>query len=165
LVQVRSNRNIFCNVACVSFDYLERQAKGGGALSFVQCGAMSFSPDLPSDLPDQNHHLNQAREYLKKISDERGKVRDFSVVTRTLTDVLESNNAPETIDFLSLDVEGHELEVLAGIDFKKYVFTLILIESRNSENTKRYLSRYGYEFVRAVSPTDLLFKKHTSASP
>ena len=43
--------------------------------------------------------------------------------------ILVEVNAPFDIDFLSLDTEGAEFEVLNGIDFKKYKFKFMLIES------------------------------------
>ena len=36
-------------------------------------------------------------------------------------------NSPKLIDFLSLDVEGSELEVLNGIDFTVYNLNLSLV--------------------------------------
>lgn len=46
----------------------------------------------------------------------------------TLTTVLEAVDAPRTIDYLSIDVEGSELEVLNGLDFNAYTVNLITIE-------------------------------------
>ena len=37
-----------------------------------------------------------------------------------MNDLLEKYNAPLFIDYLSLDTEGSELEILKFIDFKKY---------------------------------------------
>ena len=45
----------------------------------------------------------------------------------TLNKVLSEAGA-QSIDFLSLDVEGHEIEVMRGFDFEKYRPLLILIE-------------------------------------
>ena len=47
--------------------------------------------------------------------------------------------APKLIDFLSLDVEGSELEVLNGIDFTVYNFKFILVESRDDDEMIKYL--------------------------
>ena len=52
----------------------------------------------------------------------------ISVQASTLSDVLDKHEFPTVIDFLSLDVKGYELEVLKGIDFKKYQFKYILTE-------------------------------------
>ena len=58
------------------------------------------------------------------------------VTTKTLTEILGEVKAPENIDFLSLDVEGAELEVLQGINFEKYKIDCILVE-HNNEHPKR----------------------------
>lgn len=48
--------------------------------------------------------------------------------TITLEDLLDKHNAPSRIDFLSVDVEGAELEVFKNFDFSKYEFSLIAVE-------------------------------------
>ena len=50
------------------------------------------------------------------------------VPTRTLDSILEEAEAPAPIDLLSIDVEGHETEVLRGFDFGRWQPLLILIE-------------------------------------
>ena len=56
-----------------------------------------------------------------------------------------------SIDFLSIDTEGSELEILNSINLSKYKPTIICIE-HNFEKTKRiyfkkYLSKYGYSLM------------------
>lgn len=51
---------------------------------------------------------------------------------RTLTEVLEEAGAPVQFDLLSLDVEGHEVEVLRGLDFTRFRPTAICIEVLNT---------------------------------
>ena len=71
--------------------------------------------------------------------------------TMTLTDVLRSARAPRQIDYLSLDVEGAEVDVLEGLDSNLYVVRAISVE-HNFEETKRQrifnlLSSRGYDRV------------------
>lgn len=47
---------------------------------------------------------------------------------RTLTEVLDTCHAPREFDLLSLDVEGYELAVLAGLDFEKHQPRAMCIE-------------------------------------
>lgn len=74
----------------------------------------------------------------------------------TLAYILESAGAPPVIDYLSIDVEGHELAVLAGMDFERWEVLAITIEhNAYLEGPQRkdliydYLTRQG--FVRVVS--------------
>ena len=67
------------------------------------------------------------------------KIEEFWVNTKTLNDIFNEVQAPKLIDFLSLDVEGSELEVLNGIDFTIYNFKFILVESRDDDEIIKYL--------------------------
>ena len=62
------------------------------------------------------------------------KMNDHKVFTITLTDLLELYNAPNKIDYISIDVEGSEIEVLTGLDFSKYDVKMFSIEYENEEN-------------------------------
>lgn len=47
---------------------------------------------------------------------------------RSLAHLLDVVGAPPVIDYLSIDVEGHELAVLAGMDFDRWSVRLITVE-------------------------------------
>lgn len=64
------------------------------------------------------------------------KKTQIVVMTLTLNDLLEKYNSPLFIDYLSLDTEGSELEILKAFDFNKYTFGLIDVE-HNYEEPKR----------------------------
>jgi FkbM family methyltransferase len=57
----------------------------------------------------------------------------IQVQTITLMDVLEKANAPSFIEYMSLDTEGTELEILKPFDFDKYTFGLIDVEHNYME--------------------------------
>lgn len=73
------------------------------------------------------------------------------VPTRTLDDVLEEADAPRGFDLLSIDVEGHEIEVMRGFDFGHWKPRLIMLED-HVENLKKHrvLEQNGYSLVRRV---------------
>ncbi|MEP7149353.1 MAG: FkbM family methyltransferase [Acidobacteriota bacterium] len=71
------------------------------------------------------------------------------VVTRTLTSILDDYSLVD-IDLLSIDVEGHDLQVLRGLDLTKYRPKLIIIEIHDLANVEGspiyvYLTEHGYE--------------------
>jgi FkbM family methyltransferase len=76
----------------------------------------------------------------------------ISVETITLNDILEQNKAPLYIDYLSIDTEGTEFEILKSVDLTKYKFGLIDIEHNYVEprrtEIKHYLISNGYKFLR-----------------
>lgn len=50
-------------------------------------------------------------------------------MTRTLTSILDEHLASgRQIDLLSVDVEGHDMNVLQGLDFERYRPRVILVE-------------------------------------
>jgi FkbM family methyltransferase len=55
-----------------------------------------------------------------------GKV--FRVETVSLTDLLAQHGAPELIDYISVDVEGAELDALEGLDFERFKPRVITVE-------------------------------------
>ena len=72
----------------------------------------------------------------------------IQVNTISLLDVLEKAKAPSFIDYMSLDTEGSELEILKAFNFEKYTFGLIdvehnYVEPRRSE-IKTLLLSNGY---------------------
>lgn len=85
------------------------------------------------------------------INIDAGKFRqhkEIAVQARTLNSILKEAEA-KTIDLLSIDVEGAELEVLFGIDLKKFSPRLILLEDKHLYLTKhRYLKKNGYCLVK-----------------
>ncbi len=56
------------------------------------------------------------------------ETEEIQVKTKVFKDILEEENIKH-IDYLSLDVEGHELNVLKGIDFNKVRINVLTIEN------------------------------------
>jgi FkbM family methyltransferase len=83
---------------------------------------------------------------------------NYEVETVTLTDLLSTHNAPSYIDFLSIDTEGSEHEILRAFDFSRYSFGLICVEhnfTENREKISRLLIENGYSQVfRELSAWD-----------
>lgn len=76
----------------------------------------------------------------------------FQVTTITLDEVLHQVQAPHQIDYLSIDTEGSELEVLKSINFSDYRFGIIhvehnFIEPRRSQ-MRTLLESVGYHYQR-----------------
>ncbi len=57
------------------------------------------------------------------------------------------------IDYLSLDTEGSELEILKSVDLTKYTFGIIDVEHNYIEprrtQIRELLESHGYEYIRA----------------
>ena len=71
----------------------------------------------------------------------------FTVKTISLTDMLDRHNAPSLIDYLSIDTEGSEFDILSNHDFSKYKFSVITVEHNYTdqrEKINKLLSENGY---------------------
>jgi FkbM family methyltransferase len=78
---------------------------------------------------------------------ERKKGKVYDVETISLTDLLIKYNAPTKIDYLSIDTEGSELEILKHFDFNRYSFNVITCEHNFTsirESIYELLSGHGY---------------------
>ena len=84
----------------------------------------------------------------------------ISVKTIDLTTLLDEIKAPSYIEYLDIDVEGHEFLCLSGINFNKYKFGLIGIETTPKSNSypkiKSLLQRNNYTPI-AVIGSDTFF--------
>ncbi len=73
----------------------------------------------------------------------------IEVPVRTLDSVLAEAGSPPGFDFLSIDVEGHEIEVLRGFDISRWRPRLILLEDHVGDLSKhRFLTAAGYRIIR-----------------
>lgn len=73
--------------------------------------------------------------------------RTYDVQTISLNDLLDKYNAPKVIDYLSIDTEGSEYEILCNFDFSKYQFSVITCEHNFTpmrEKIFKLLTANGY---------------------
>ena len=76
----------------------------------------------------------------------------YQVETISLIDLLIVHKAPQVIDYLSIDTEGSEFEILSTFDFRKFQFRVITCEHNMGETRGRVfdlLTSHGYERVRS----------------
>jgi FkbM family methyltransferase len=78
------------------------------------------------------------------------------VSTKTFGDIMADFENVKFIDFLSIDTEGHEMQVLESIDFTKFKFGLITIETQAGSDVVRYIEKNGYKKLMTAG-SDCLF--------
>jgi FkbM family methyltransferase len=87
------------------------------------------------------------------LSKERTVFKEYEVKTISLTDLVKRNDAPHVIDYLSLDTEGSEYEILKYFDFSNYSFNVISVEHAWNELNRKLittlLQNSGYIQIRA----------------
>jgi FkbM family methyltransferase len=87
---------------------------------------------------------------------------EVEVPARTLTSLWEEFIPGQPIDFLSLDVEGFEVEVLRGLDLRKVTPKFILVETYALEAVGGLLGGH-YDMIEKLTVHDYLFKRKDPA--
>ena len=104
---------------------------------------------------------NFAESFLKKEGLKKKKIE-----IKTLNYLIDKYEFNEKIDLIDIDAEGFDLEVLKGIDFKKYKIDLIMIEVHNyDEKTKKeakeileLLASKNFKLIEGFYPGNCIFK-------
>lgn len=78
--------------------------------------------------------------------------------------IFKENNMPQTIDYLSLDLEPPDLtmQCLYKVPFNEYTFNVITFETdeyreggkRREQESRKYLQDLGYNFIRCINRVD-----------
>lgn len=88
---------------------------------------------------------------------------EIFVETITLNDVLRENNAPSFIDYLSLDTEGSEFEILQKFRFSDYTFGIIHVEHNFVEHNRlriqHLLLSNNYAYIKESHYDDFYIHK------
>lgn len=81
------------------------------------------------------------------------------VECRTVSEII-NKSSYDTFDFMSIDVEGFELQVLKGLQLSKHAPKYLLVETWQHEEKeiKQYLSSY-FEIESYLTEKDILFKR------
>ena len=125
----------------------------------IYSDSMTVANDLESDIKNPEKHAQIGKDFLSEHED----VFKFAAQAETLTNIIKDNSNVKIIDFISLDVEGAEIEVLKGVDFNEITIKYLLIESRNLKKIESFLENFEFILLEKLSIHDYLFvnKKFT----
>jgi hypothetical protein len=91
------------------------------------------------------------------------KSQNIFLSTISLNDCLDKCNAPKIVDYMSLDTEGSEFEILSTFNFSKYKINYIALEhnfqSPKRENIKNLMENNGYVLHRSIVCDDDYIRK------
>lgn len=80
------------------------------------------------------------------------------IIPRSLTDIIHSTSITH-IDFMSLDVEGHEYEVLLSWDFSIPIDVILIetlgVQPDKDENCRKLLLEKGYHFLTSFKHNEI----------
>lgn len=139
------HKDLFANRNCsISTDCVWRES--GKTLNFLE----SAQPTLSTI---RSYSNSDGRNRLK-----RGGHSSYSVNTISLVDLLRHYEAPRLIDFMSLDTEGSEFDILSSFDWDLYQITALCVEHNyTSQRDKIHalLVHHGYRRVyEGISGSD-----------
>lgn len=102
---------------------------------------------------DEEKHINRGLE-IQKID----KSFEVEVECLTLSKVINKSSF-NNFDFMSIDVEGHELQVLKGLNLEKHAPSYLLVETWDHEKKEiiNYLDSH-YRVEDYLTEKDILFK-------
>ena len=119
---------------------------------YTVCGTNQSA--ISSIKPDER--LVQSHQHLIN------SVSKITVPVKTLNQLLTEYNFPTDIDFISIDTENTELDVLKGLDLNKYNVKLLIIEDNfNEPYIEEYLKPFGYRKNRRLAVNDFFLKETT----
>ena len=113
-------------------------SKNDETLNFLQSDAFLLS--TVEGYGDDDAHQNTRKQGQES----------YDVKTVTLQQMLKDHNAPKLIDYLSIDTEGSEYEILNAFDFDSYQFKTITVEhnfTAQREQIYELLTKNGYKRV------------------
>jgi FkbM family methyltransferase len=105
-------------------------------------------------------HLQRINETIKEFG---GEVNEIEVQCIDINKVLLQNNFAN-IDFVSVDTEGNELEILKAIDFHRIQIKAITVENNyKSLDFNLFLSSKGFAKIKILDSDEIYVnKKHFS---
>ena len=117
------NRHVVCRNVGISDQNVDA--------AMVSLGDQSYIPETQ----DEKHKA------LHKLRHE-GMKQKCAVKLLTFGEAIQGVGLPMSIDLLSVDVEGHELNVLQSIPFQTYSFGVIIIETHQLADTGQYIWKH-----------------------
>jgi FkbM family methyltransferase len=124
---LRANRRCHVDTNCI-------WSKSGVTLAFNEVDTAELSTIRDYSASDHHHQA-------------RTKGRIYDVKTLSLVDLLKKHDAPRQIDYLSIDTEGSEYEILCSFDFDRYQFRVVTCEHNYTSSREKIfalLSARGY---------------------
>ena len=117
--------------------------------------SLFFDNELSSlNTISENHTLFLNKAFGKKDLKKR------KIKTTTLKNILNKCNIKE-VDFMNIDIEGHELEVLKNLDFKKLNIKVICVEIVDYENYSKKIKTNKSKILKIMKKNNFILKFKT----
>ena len=149
--RLKQNRQCACENVAI--------AEVAGTAQFTQ---VSGDAEMLSGVSSQ-YEKRHRRRLEREADASGGHIRDITVAARPLQSVLRAHNIKQ-IDFLSIDTEGSELQVLKSLDFRKTLVRIIAIERNySSRGIPLMLRNRGFHRVFSLEWDDIYLNQDLGA--
>jgi len=105
-------------------------------------------------------HRTIENEHWERISKQAPTVDIITVPTTTIGTLLEKHKLYK-IDYMTIDTEGNEFEIIKGFNFSQFEVAVFDIENNFGNNrVKRIMSRAGYRLQTVLGPNEIYVKRN-----
>jgi FkbM family methyltransferase len=104
------------------------------------------------------YHPDHKKRIESEIEKHGGNKEILKIISKPLRQVL-SENKVKKVDYLSIDTEGSELQILKSIDFDIVDIRVISTENSSKSDIKTFLESKGFIFSGVVCCDEIYYKK------
>jgi len=105
--------------------------------------------------------INPGSADLTRFQSEGKTIRQIKVPLRTMDSILEEVR-PKEIDFVTIDVEGGEMDVLKGFDLARFEPNVVVLENNTGNSdypVLRYMTQQGYRRFHTLGCNEFYTKE------
>ncbi|MFN0131828.1 MAG: FkbM family methyltransferase [Phycisphaerales bacterium] len=109
---------------------------------------------------EASSYLDAGTQRRRHMRPPKGNVQTVTVPLTTMDNLLAEHAGP--IDFVVLDVEGHELSLLDGFDLDRFKPAVLMVEDQSMGRDPElhdYLAKRGYEHVMWLSYNRVMIRR------
>ena len=118
-------------------------------------------PFSPVNTIDEKFYNNLKKKFFKNE-------KKLRIESKSIDEIIKISEINKNIDFINIDIEGKDYEVLTQIGIEKFQPSLIAIETHNVDGTeietysliKNFMTNKNYNVYKRVGPTTLFSKKN-----
>jgi FkbM family methyltransferase len=133
---------------------------------------ITFNEPTEGELSTINEFSDHDYAYNSVLSGKRDNGAKYEVETISLIDLLNKHDAPKEIDYLSIDTEGSEFDILNNFDFDAYDIKIItcehnwtpyrskifnLLQSKGFQRKYEQYSRWDDWYVKVDEPKKFFY--------
>jgi len=102
------------------------------------------------------NNLNYQNSYNRIKNNSRSKINKIKINSTMFEEIIPTN---QMIDYISIDIEGNEMDVLSSIDFNKYKIKVILLENNIPQelNYLKFFSKKNFSYFDRVGMDEIYY--------